>query len=457
LAAAGDASLAFVAYQSSRVLISPVNCVQRATPSIAYRTAGVMTVGNRAATADLSSERARNVLPEIKFKIYQSLEAVESEWRRFEQFADCTAFQVFEWLTAWHRHVGSIAGIVPVIAVGHFTSGETALIIPLAVESGRAIRRLHWFGQDLCDYNAPLLSPDFSQRVAPGRFAAVWRDLCKQIRNDPQTRYDWIELEKMPQTIGAQINPFTQLAVTLNPSGAHLTRLGDDWEKFYFDKRSSATRRHDRAKRRHMSQFGDVRFASCADNGDARRTMEQLIAQKRQAFQHRGIPDIFSRPGVKELFLEIASNDALRHLFHISRIDISDTCVAANFAILFGDCYYHVLASYDDTAPAAQFGPGALHLRELLAHAIKLGFKRFDFTIGDEPYKREWADAGLNLYDYSAPVTWRGWAASNSSFGHRRIKRFIKQTPILWKPASRVRSTIVRLLAAFRPSSERQP
>jgi CelD/BcsL family acetyltransferase involved in cellulose biosynthesis len=409
-----------------------------------------MTADDHATTAGLSLECAWDLSPEIKFKIYRSLEAVESEWRRFEQFADCTAFQVFEWLAAWHRHVGSIAGIVPVIAVGYFASGETALIVPLAAEPGRAVRRLRWFGQDLCDYNAPLLSPDFSQRIAPARFVTLWQGLCKQIQNDPQTRYDWIELEKMPQTIGAQINPFTLLAVTPNPSGAHLTRLGDDWEKFYFDKRSSATRRHDRAKRRHMSQFGEIRFVSCAS--DARQTMEQLIAQKRHSLYRRGIPDIFSRPGVKELFLDIASNDALRHLFHISRIDINGVCVAAIFAILFGDCYYHVLASYDDTAPAAQFGPGALHLRELLAHAIKLGFKRFDFTIGDEPYKREWADSGLKLYDYSAPATWRGWPASLSSAGRRRIKRFIKQTPAIWKPVSRARSTIGKLLFAVRPS-----
>ena len=64
----------------------------------------------------------------------------------------------------------------------------------------------------------------------------------------------------MPQTVGGQINPFTYLDVTPNASGAHLTRLGDDWEKFYSAKRSSATRRRDRAKRRHMSEYGEIRF-----------------------------------------------------------------------------------------------------------------------------------------------------------------------------------------------------
>jgi CelD/BcsL family acetyltransferase involved in cellulose biosynthesis len=446
-----------VTYHILQGLRSTVNCVQHATPSIACRTVSVATADDRAETAGWLPERVGDISPDIKFKICRSLESAESEWRHFEQFADCTAFQTFEWLAAWNRNIGSIAGVVPVIAVGYFANGETALIIPLAVEPGRAVRQLRWFGQDLCDYNAPLLSPDFSHRISSARFVALWHGLCAQIQSDPQTHYDLVDLEKMPQTVGSQPNPFIQFAVTPNPSGAHLTRLGGDWEKFYFDKRSSATRRHDRAKRRHMSQFGEIRFVSCATSEDARRTMEQLIEQKSRSFARRGIPDVFSRPGVKELFLDIASNDALRHLFHISRVDVGGGCVAANFAILFGDCYYHVLASYDDTAPAAQFGPGALHLRELLAHAINHGFKRFDFTIGDEPYKREWADSSLSLYDYSAPASWRGWPASISSLSRRRMKRIIKQTPILWKPASRVRSAIVKLLASVRPSSERRP
>ena len=403
--------------------------------------------------ADLS----REFMPEISFSIHHSLEAAEAEWRRFEQFADCTAFQSFDWLATWHRHIGLVDGVTPVIAVGYFATGETALIVPLGVEPGRASRRLRWLGQDQCDYSAPLLAPDFSQRVAPDRFLAAWRELHRLIQSDSQSRHDWIELEKMPQTIGVQVNPFTYLNVTPNPSSAHLTQLGDDWEKFYYAKRSSATRRRDRAKRRHMSQFGEIRFVTCIEHDDARRTLEQLMEQKSRAFARRGIPNIFARPGFRAFLFDLASNSNLRHLFHISRIEVGDTCAAANFAIVFGDCYYHVLASYDDTAAMSHYGPGAMHLRELLAHAIKLGLRRFDFTIGDEPYKQEWSDSTLKLYDYSAAATWRGWPASLSSRSRRRIKRFIKQTPAAWRLVSSVRAAVGTLLHRDETPSKRAP
>jgi CelD/BcsL family acetyltransferase involved in cellulose biosynthesis len=412
----------------------------RATSLTAFRNASVPVEaghGPRPHWIDLS----RNFSPELSLSIHTDLAAVEGEWRSFEQAAECTPFQSFDWLAAWHRHIGARDGIVPVIAVGRFADGKTAFILPLAIAPQRSARRLCWLGQELCDYNAPLLARDFSQRVTPDRFLAVWQDLRRQMQADPRLRHDWIEFEKMPQTVGVQINPFALLGVTPNANSAHITQLSGDWETFYRAKRSSATRRRDRTKRKHMSGYGEIRFVTAADPNDVRHTLNILMDQKSRLFARRGIADMFARPGCREFFLDFASNPATRHLAHVSRVEIGNTAAAANFAIVFGDCYYHVLSSYCD-GQLTRYGPGALHLRDLLAYAIKLGMRRFDFTIGDERYKTEWCDLRLKLYDYSSAATWRGWPVSASSNVRRRLKRFIKQTPVVWQLASRLRSAL---------------
>ena len=97
----------------------------------------------------------------------------------------------------------------------------------------------------------------------------------------------------------------------------------------------------------------------------------------------------------------------MHRLVHVSRLEVGASWAATNLGLTFRDSYYHVLASYDD-GELARFGPGAAHLRELLKFAIERGLKRFDFTIGDEPYKRDWCDAEQLLYDYSASATLRG-------------------------------------------------
>ncbi len=387
--------------------------------------------------------------PEISFAIYTSLAAVEDEWRRFQRVAVSTPFQSYEWLAAWHRNVGFRSGVVPIIIIGRFAGGDTAFILPFAIDHASSLKRLRWLGQDLCDYNAPLLSRDFCRRVAAQDFRALWRRLQAQLQSDQQTRHDWIEFEKMPETIGGELNPFMSFSLTPNANSAHVMHLGDDWEMFYRDKRSSATRRHDRAKRKRMAQFGDIRFVTAADAADARATLETLMQQKSLSFSRKGVSDMFARPGCREFFLDVASHPATRHMVHVSRLDIGGVAAAANFAMVQGDCYYHILSSYCD-GRIAHFGPGALHLRELMAYAIGRGLRKFDFTIGDERYKSEWCDARLKLFDYSAAATWRGWPASALSSARRRLKRAIKQTPLIWSAVSRLRAALGALFPVRR-------
>ncbi len=437
-----------------------------ATPLTALRsTDPAPDAGPQAPARQASS--ASGVQAGLSLSLYQRLDAIEAEWRRFEQVADCTAFQTFDWLTAWQRHIGSRDGVRPAIAHATYGNGTTALILPLAVEPHRSARRLCWLGQDLNDYNAPLLARDYSDRVAADLFVALWAELCARLQSEPMLRHDWIELEKMPETVGGQRNPFFHLGVAANPSGAHFTLLGGDWKQLYADKRSSATRRRDRTKLKHMSAFGDIRFITSADRDDAERTLRTLIEQKHRQFAQKGITDMFARPGWREFFLDIAArlpaggaaaqaaddrstSPPLQAgpngtALHVSRVQIGATCAAANLGIIFGDTYYHMLASYDD-GELARYGPGALHLRELLAYAIGCGLRRFDFTIGDEPYKLEWSDVQVKLGDYARPSTWRGVAVWCGSTLRRPVKRFLKQTPWAWRAVTCFRTAIGQML-----------
>jgi CelD/BcsL family acetyltransferase involved in cellulose biosynthesis len=78
-------------------------------------------------------------------------------------------------------------------------------------------------------------------------------------------------------------------------------QLGDDWETLYRAKRSSATRRHDRAKRRRMAQFGDIRFVTAANPDEATAALEMLMQQKSLSFARKGISDMFARPGSEDV------------------------------------------------------------------------------------------------------------------------------------------------------------
>jgi CelD/BcsL family acetyltransferase involved in cellulose biosynthesis len=377
--------------------------------------------------------------PGLTLQVHGDLAAVEREWRTFEQQADCTVFQAFDWLAKWQQHIGSRAGVAPAIVLGRDAGGSLAFILQLAVETGALARRLTWLGSDLCDYNAPLLAPGFSQHMPDGRFAALWREIVALLRSDRRLGFDLIDLQKMPEQIGTQRNPFLDLPVLVHPSGAYIATLGRDWDAFYAAKRSAATRKRERRQLKHLAEHGEVRFVDVEDRDDVARTLDTLLSQKSRSFARMGVRDIFARPGHREFFLDVATDLNVRSLTHISRLDVGAVPAAANLGLRFRNSYYLVLSSYHD-GELSRFGPGRAHLHELLRHAIARGFERFDFTVGDEPYKRDWSDTELRLRDYLAAATMRGWLAAALMLAYRRTKRFIKQTPVLWNLFSKARS-----------------
>jgi len=384
-----------------------------------------------------AAEAARS---DIGLSLHEDIDALEPEWRRFELHADATVFQSFDWLSLWHRHIGARAGVRTAVVLGRSRTGELMFLLPLAVVPG-LVRRLTFLGEGLCDYHAPLLAPDFAARVTADAFVSLWRDALALLRTRPHLRHDLIELTNMPETVGAQPNPLLRLDVRLTPSGAYSTELAGSWDEFYAAKRSSATRRRDRTKLKRLAEHGEIRFVDPTGADDIARTVAVLIEQKSRAFARMGVHNIFSPPGWREFYLDLATNPRTRHLAHVSRLEVGDTIAAANLGLTGRGTYYHILTSYHD-GELARFGPGVAHLRELMRRAIEQGFTRFDFTIGDERYKLDWYDTEMKLYDHVAAATPRGWPAMLLLLGFRRLKRAIKQNPTLWGAFTRARATL---------------
>ena len=399
-----------------------------------------MDAGSVKGAASTTTDARGAARPEtITLEIHDTLAPVEHRWRAFEQQAAATVFQTYEWLAAWQRHIGEREGVRPVVVVGSAANGETLFIMPLAVVPRAYGRVLTFLGFDLGDYNAPLLAPDFARRVPDP--LALMRRVFESLHG--HVPYDVITFERMPETVGDQPNPLLKLPVMLHPSGAYMTSLGDDWEKFYAEKRSSSTRQRDRAKRKKLAKFGEVRIVHPEAEKDIVATLDTLMVQKGRAFARMGVADMFLRPGYREFFRAVATEPATRHIVHVSSLQVGDETAAVNLGLTFRGRYYYVLASYGD-GDVARFGPGAAHLRDLMQYTIGRGFRVFDFTVGDEPYKREWCGESL-LYDYIAGAGMRGTMVAALLSMARSLKRTVKRNPQLWKAAFRTRELLGRL------------
>jgi CelD/BcsL family acetyltransferase involved in cellulose biosynthesis len=243
----------------------------------------------------------------------------------------------------------------------------------------------------------------------------------------------------MPDRIGEQRNPFMDLGVGAHPSGAYVAALKEDWETFYASKRSAPTRKRERRQLRQLAEHGEVRFINVSGAREVTRTLTTLFQQKSEAFARMGVDDAFARPGQRDFFLAVANDPRMSDLVHVSRLDVGTQMAAISIGLKYRRCYYLILSSYASGA-LSRFGPGRAHLNELLRYAVEQGFGHFDFTVGDEPYKRDWSDRELTLHDHLAAATLRGWLFVTMLAAFRRIKRRIKRSPGLWRAFSRARA-----------------
>ena len=309
------------------------------------------------------------------------------------------------------------------------------------------MRHLTFLGSDLCDYNAPLLHPAFSDAVDDATFVAVWARIVALLRADHRFAFDIVDLVKMPAEVGAQRNPLMALHTDPNPSGAYLTKLTGTWDEFYAKKRSSSTRKKERQQQRQLAAFGDIRFVDDIEGEERAKTLDVLFEQKARSFERMGVGNIFTRPGYRELFTAFVMDIKNRHLVHLSRLEVGTTIAAVSIGFTACACYYLVISSYG-LGEMAKVGPGRTHLHELLGYALRNAFSVFDFTIGDEAYKQDWSDARITLYDHLSPATWAGGIAVALMLGFRTIKRTIKQNPVMWRWFSRARSRLGALKSA---------
>lgn len=398
------------------------------------------TAGSDGQDADASA--AGETSANFSIDVVSDLASVAVMWQVFEKIADCTPFQTFGWLDHWQQHIGTRRNSQPAIVLGRGDDGDLLFILPLAIERG-GLRRLTWLGMEHGDYCAPLLAETFSRHPAAANFSDVWDRIVKALRSDARYQFDLVDLPKMPEMVGAQQNPFLQLKVDPNRSSAYLATLGTNWDAYFSAKRSASSRKTLRRKQKQLESYGTIRLVEESIPDRCARTLETLITQKTRAFARMGVENIFQRPGYPEFYAAVVTDAEMRDIVHVSHLDVGTTMAATNVALRFRERYYLILTSYTD-GEISRFGPGRTHLHELLRYAIENGFRQFDFTIGDEPYKLDWSDVKLELYDHLAAVTLRGRLVAAAIMLQRRMIRFIKQRPFLRELAVKIRARMRR-------------
>lgn len=394
----------------------------------------------RALTIEDASRADARPVGEWTLHAHRSLAEAEAEWRAFEGRAAGHPYQCFDWLAAWHARIGTCGQ--PFVVVLR-ERDEVRMLLPLAIESRLGLRRLVPMGAPVCDYHGPLIDPDFGHRLSTRQAHEVLMAVAAL------ADADYVLIAGMPPSLGPARNPFHELAPRPSLAHAHATLLGRDWESFYSARRGPATRSRLRGKEKALAKSGDIAFTEVTAPCERDQLVAEMMALKASHLEPTaGAFNTFTRADVQAFFRTLAAQPAGIHLF---KLTAGGTLVAAALGMVRGGCFYYEVSVYAND-PFRRHSPGHLLLTRLMQWAIEHGCTRFDFTVGDEPYKAEWCDETWVLGCGAWPRTFRGRIGATVALAAIAATRMVKQRRRLYAAAVQLRTMAGKARRAFSSS-----
>lgn len=373
---------------------------------------------------------------EFTFEVHRSIRSAEHEWRAFESLAQSHPYQTFAWLSAWDASIRTEQTQPFVVLVRE--DGRVRMLWPLAVERWFGLTRLVPMGAGVCDYHAPLVDAALARRLDTG----TMRRMLDAIVALAQA--DYLLLTQVAPFIGAVRNPLSLLPSRPCGADAHGLKLGNEWTHFYAQRRGSATRSRLRRKEKSLASQGAIDFAEVTSPQGRAAFAAELTALKALRLQRvAGAFNLFARADVRRFF-ETLARDPTAGSVVFFRMKVGGELTAGAIGLVWQRCF-HMQVTVCAPGPRERFSPGQLLLTRLLEWAIAHGCSRFDFTIGDEPYKEEWCDERWALGCLAWPRTSAGRAGARIAMATIALERFVKRRPLLYACAVSVRTALHKI------------
>jgi CelD/BcsL family acetyltransferase involved in cellulose biosynthesis len=374
---------------------------------------------------------------DYSIEVHETLETAEKDWLHLEQEGEYFAFQTYFWVKSWHELIGTKLGVSPQVVVLRTPDGEAAMVIPLGIRRERGLRHLSFLAHSLSDYQGPLMAKGVGERIA-GDFAALWSRVLSRLPS-----VDLVDFRRMPEVIGNAPNPFVQLQGAIQTERAYAAHLPASFQEFLKGKRKSIHRDSLRKLRR-LAEIGEVAFEIVKDPGKIEKVVEIMAYQKGPNYiQSLGFSWFESTPEAKTFYARIGAMQSGPLRGHISIMTVGGVVVSTHVGMVSRDRFYMLLPSYAG-GEWYKYSTGRLLLEHLMKTAIDDGCAVFDYTVGDDAYKKDWTDIVLPLYALTAPLSLKAHMRQRGLSAKHELRESLKKVGWLRSAVVRVRDRLRR-------------
>lgn len=206
--------------------------------------------------------------------------------------------------------------------------------------------------------------------------------------------------------------------------------------------RSSGKRKRKkyRSQSRKFDAAGGFRRIEARTPADVERLLDAFLAMKASRFRQAGIPNVFEGEAMRGFLVALFSDALAREprTFVLHGLEVGGTLRAVTGSSRAGKrliCEFGAIVE-DELSNAS---PGDFLFFENIREAAEQGLDIYDFSVGDELYKRLWCDVETVHFDVVMPVTLKGRALAAIVRAGNRGKSIIKNNPTVWRLAKRLR------------------
>jgi len=357
-----------------------------------------------------------------QIEVFASFPEAEEAWRRAEAVCTGYPYQRFAWLSRWYEEIGEASGVQPCIVSVRGSDGRPVALLPLGIRKDHRTRILVWLGQEVNYFHAPLLDRALlehapSDEGSDARFPLLWAAVQQAL-----PPFDAIHLERQPEYIGGFENPFARLGGSPQEVSYQATLTGD-WDTYYATQIPRGVRKDNARRRRRLAERTETSFVVAHDRDLALRFTERMMEQKSRRWQATAdTTDFFALEPYRRFYRRVASECLDEGLVHVSALLAGDEILATHWALV-ADGWMAALFSGYELGEWERLSVGIRLQEHVLQQCFKDGLPTYDFSIGSDRYKQDWADQTTTVSEYLAPVTPRGRAY----LAYRRLRRSAKR------------------------------
>jgi CelD/BcsL family acetyltransferase involved in cellulose biosynthesis len=342
-----------------------------------------------------------------------------AEYRSLHRRSRASAFQAPDWLAGLYRRVTPAFRADPLtVTVRANEDHRLLLVLPLVRRRRGRFAMVEFADFGLCDYNHAVYDPVETPRLLadaslPERVGAML-DGCDLLSITKLTCHDPLLRRLFPNARWARMR-----------FSAYPARLGSDWAGWRAAKLEPGLRRELDLKRRRLAKKGAVTFTRVRDAAEIARVFAHLRRFRADRFSELGIPDPIGNEAVFSFYRDMAVQGAHTGTTRTYCLYLEDEPIAALFGLADRSAFLMLLLG-SDLKRFRRLTIGLLAVDESMRAAFEAGDAVYDFTVGDHPYKLQFAAKTTPLYECHVPRTISGYGATLALGIVREFKRAFK-------------------------------